>query len=138
MKKIVPCAAGGILFVGILLAQTAVLHPEMTVAPDAGTDSKPAGTLGEKPAQTWTDTTVAAGVDKKPQPGHVVTVTGEVIDLSCYLQLGKHGEAHRSCGQKCAQNGQPVGLLAKDGTLYLLMPEEHHPRRDGAAARARR
>jgi hypothetical protein len=24
-----------------------------------------------------------------------------------------------------------VGLLTKDGTLYMLMPEEHDPRRDG-------
>jgi hypothetical protein len=28
-------------------------------------------------------------------------------------------------------NSQPVGLLTKDGTLYMLMPEEHDPRRDG-------
>ena len=76
-------------------------------------------------------TSVAAGVDKKPQPGRVVTLVGEIVDFSCYLQLGKHGEAHRPCGQKCVQNGQPVGLLLRDGTLYMLMPEEHDPRRDG-------
>ena len=29
------------------------------------------------------------------------------------------------------QNGQPIGLLTRDGTLYMLMPEEHDPRRDG-------
>ena len=46
-------------------------------------------------------------------------------------KLGKHGETHRSCGQKCVLGGQPIGLLAKDGTLYMLMPEEHDPRRDG-------
>jgi hypothetical protein len=131
MKKTVPCVAAGVLFAGILLAQTAVLHPEMTVAPDAGTSAKPAGDLGEKPAKTWTDTTVAAGVDKKPQPGHVVTVTGEIIDLSCYIQLGKHGEKHKACGTKCIQNNQPVGLLTKTGAVYMLMAEEHDPRRDG-------
>ena len=58
-------------------------------------------------------------------------VVGEIVDFSCYIQLGKHGEKHRSCGQKCVQNGQPIGLLTKDGTLYMLMPEEHDPRRDG-------
>jgi hypothetical protein len=131
MKKTIPWVAAGLLFVGILLAQTAVLHPEMTVAADAGTFAKPAGTLGEKPAQTWTDTTVAAGVDKKPQPGHTVTVTGEIIDLSCYLQLGKHGEKHKACGTKCIQNNQPIGLLTKTGAVYMLMEEEHDPRRDG-------
>lgn len=67
----------------------------------------------------------------KPQPGRVVTKVGEIVDFSCYLQLGKHGEKHRSCGQKCVQNNQPIGLLTQDGTLYMLMPEEHDPRRDG-------
>ena len=107
------------------------LHPEMTVAPDAGSYDKPAGTLGQKPTSEWTDTTVAAGVAKKPLDGKLVTVTGEVIDLSCYLQLGKHGEKHKACGTKCLQSGQPIGLLTKDGDIYMLMAEEHDPRRDG-------
>jgi hypothetical protein len=106
-----------------------ILHPEMTVV--TGSYDKPAATLGTKPSQAWTATSVAAGVDKKPQPGRVVTLVGEIVDFSCYLQLGKHGEAHRPCGQKCVQNGQPIGLLLRDGTLYMLMPEEHDPRRDG-------
>lgn len=106
-----------------------ILHPEMTVV--TGSYDKPAATLGTKPGQAWTATSVAAGVDKKPQPGRLVTLVGEIVDFSCYLQLGKHGEAHRGCGQKCVQNGQPIGLLTRDGTLYMLMPEEHDPRRDG-------
>ena len=60
-----------------------------------------------------------------------MTKVGEIVDFSCYLQLGKHGEKHRSCGQKCVENSQPAGLLTQDGTLYMLMPEEHDPRRDG-------
>jgi len=53
--------------------------------------------------------------------------------VSCYLQLGKHGEAHIACAQKCATNGQPIGLLDGRHALWLLFPEEHHPRRDGGA-----
>jgi len=106
-----------------------ILHPEMAV--QTGSYDKPAATIGEKPSTPWTATTIAAGVAKTPQKGTPVTLVGEVVDFSCYLQLGKHGEAHRSCGQKCAQSGQPIGLLTKDGTLYMLMPEEHDPRRDG-------
>jgi len=112
-----------------LWAQKGILHPEMKV--ENGTYEKPMATLGTKPAAPWSATTVAAGVDNKPQPGKPVSVVGEIVDLSCYVQLGKHGEKHRSCGQKCVQNGQPIGLLAKDGALYMLMPEEHDPRRDG-------
>jgi hypothetical protein len=111
------------------MAKSAILHPEMT--PGAGTWDKPMATLGTKPSQPWTTTTVAAGVDNKPQPGKAITVVGEVVDFSCYIQLGKHGDKHRSCGQKCVQNGQPVGLLTQTGALYMLMPEEHDPRRDG-------
>jgi hypothetical protein len=113
-----------------LFAQSGgILHPEMAV--QMGTYDKPMATLGTKPSEPWTATTTAAGVNKVPQKGKPVTVVGEIVDFSCYLQLGKHGEAHRSCGQKCALGGQPIGLLAKDGTLYMVMPEEHDPRRDG-------
>jgi hypothetical protein len=110
-------------------SKSGILHPELTV--ETGSYSKPAATLGQKPDQAWTQTTVIAGVDGKPQPGRIVTRVGEIVDFSCYLQLGKHGEKHRSCGQKCVQNNQPAGLLTSDGTLYMLMPEEHDPRRDG-------
>lgn len=114
----------------LLMARGAsILHPEMAV--ETGTFDAPAATLGFPTAQPWSATTIAAGVDKKPESGHDITLVGEVVDISCYMQLGKHGAKHRSCGQKCVQNGEPVGLVTKDGTLYMLMPEEHDPRRDG-------
>src|SRR4029077_222177 len=105
-----------------------VLQPQMT--PEGGWD-KAMGPLGEKPAEPWSATTVGASVDGKPVPGKVVTVTGEIIALSCYFQLGKHGEKHKSCGQKCLNNGQPIGLLAKDGAVYMSVGGGAHPRRDG-------
>lgn len=106
-----------------------ILFPNMT--PEKGSYDKPAGTLGEKAKTPWSGTTVAAAVDGKPLPGKVVTVVGEIIDLSCYTSLGKHGTKHRDCGQKCLKNGAPIGLLAKDGTIYLVFEEEHDQRRDG-------
>jgi len=109
--------------------KSGILQPQMKV--EHGTYEKPMARLGIKPTAAWTDTTFEAAVNKKPLTGKITTVVGEIVDFSCYLQLGKHGEAHRDCGQKCVRNGQPIGLLAKDGTLYMLMPEEHHPRRDG-------
>lgn len=106
-----------------------ILHPEMKV--EGGNYDKPVGKLGEKPAGPWSATTIEAAVDGKPLDGKVMTVVGEIVDFSCYLQLGKHGEKHRDCAQKCLRNGMPIGLLAQDGSLYVLMEEEHHPRRDG-------
>ena len=77
-----------------------ILHPEMAV--ENGTWDKPMATIGTKPDQPWTTTSVAAGVDSKPQPGTPITRVGEIVDFSCYIQLGKHGEKHRACGQKQA------------------------------------
>jgi hypothetical protein len=124
--------AAGLFAVSMLLGfafAKDVLHPQLT--PEKGSFSAPAGKMGEKPDHPWSVTTMAASIDGKPVPGKVVTVTGEIIDYSCYLQVGKHGAKHRDCGQKCLRNGQPIGLLAQDGKIYLLMPEEHDPRRDG-------
>ncbi len=115
----------------VVAAATAgdILNPKMT--PEKGTYDEPAGKMGEKVKGAWSQTTIAAAVDQKPLAGKVVTVVGEIIDLSCYTSLGKHGGKHRDCGQKCLKAGQPIGLLAKDGTVYILMEEEHDPRRDG-------
>ena len=75
----------------------------------------------------------------KPNPGaKEATLVGEIVDFSCYLQIGKHGEKHRVCAQKCFTAGQPIGLLTKDGSLYMLMEEEHDPRRDGLTNSASR
>jgi hypothetical protein len=106
-----------------------ILQPQMTV--EGGSYKAPMGKLGEKPSAPWSATTVAASVDGKPNSAKVATVNGEILDFSCYLQIGKHGEKHRSCAQKCFTAGQPIGLLADDGTMYMLMEEEHDPRRDG-------
>ena len=138
-KKVMITAALGVVALAVGFAQgekkapakkgIAILQPQMTV--DTGSYAAPAGKLGEKTAQPWSATTVGASVDGKANPGKVTTLVGEIVDFSCYLQVGKHGEKHRACGQKCFTNGQPIGLLTSDGNLYMLMEEEHDPRRDG-------
>jgi hypothetical protein len=101
--------------------------------PSKGTYDAPAAEVGKKPAEghPWSTTTMASSIMGKPVAGTPTTVVGEVIDLSCYLQVGKHGDKHKDCGQKCARNGQPIGLLLQDGGTYMVMDEEHDPRRDG-------
>jgi len=49
------------------------------------------------------------------------TVTGEILDMSCYLGHGAHGEKHRKCAQTCLDSGGPMGLLTADGKVYLLV-----------------
>jgi hypothetical protein len=112
-------------------SKSKILQPQMTPAPDGGTYSAPMGKLGEKADAPWSSTTIGASVDGKPNPGMPKTVVGEIVDFSCYLEVGKHGDKHHDCAQKCFRSGQPIGLLTEDGNLYMLMEEEHDPRRDG-------
>ena len=90
---------------------------------------------------SWSATTLeAAATDANKKvlaEAKPLTVTGEVVDVSCYTQLGKRGEGHKACGTKCVATGSPAGLLTTEGTLYILMPEPHHPRRDGQASLAK-
>ena len=108
---------------------TGILYPDWS-PPTKGTYKEPAAEVGKKTNNPWSQTTVTSAIDK-PIAGKKTSKVGEIVDLSCYLQVGKHGDKHRECGQKCVKNGQPVGLLCEDGTVYLLIDEEHDPRRDG-------
>ena len=91
--------------------------------------------LGKAETAQWSATTLESATSEAHKKvlasGKIATVTGEVVDVSCYLQLGKRGEAHVPCGSKCIANGQPIGIVDADGNLYIVMAEEHHPRRDG-------
>ncbi|MBI4313871.1 MAG: hypothetical protein HY594_03555 [Candidatus Omnitrophica bacterium] len=86
----------------------------------------------------WTQTTVGAAKTPEEQAilqkGKVATVTGEVVDVSCYLQLGKKGQGHIACGAGCIRNGMPIGLLTEKNELYFVFPEEHDPRRGGTVS----
>jgi hypothetical protein len=58
-----------------------------------------------------------ASAGKKNKP---ITVSGEILDLSCYLARGLHGPLHRDCAKQCLFQGVPMGLMSADSTLYLL------------------
>ena len=47
------------------------------------------------------------------------TVTGEVVELSCYHRNGATGEGHAACALKCAQGGSALGILTDDGVLSV-------------------
>jgi hypothetical protein len=62
------------------------------------------------------------------------TVSGEVVDLMCYLDHGAKGEKHKGCAGKCIKNGGPVGLLS--GEQVYLVVGDHAPINDQLAAKA--
>ena len=49
-----------------------------------------------------------------------VSVEGEIVDMACYVSSGAKGADHAGCAKSCVKNGQPMGLLSDDGTLYVL------------------
>ena len=56
------------------------------------------------------------------------TLTGEVVDVFCYLSHGKDGlgKGHADCAKKCIQNGLPVAIRVGDD-LYLAAMASHDP-----------
>jgi hypothetical protein len=59
-------------------------------------------------------------------------VTGEVVDLMCYVDHNAMGEKHgQSCGAKCIKSGGPVGVVS-EGKAYLVVGE-HKPINDQLA-----
>jgi hypothetical protein len=59
-------------------------------------------------------------------------VTGEIVDMMCYVDHNAVGEKHgQSCGAKCVKNGGPVGIVS-DGKAYLVVGE-HKPMNDQLA-----
>jgi type 1 fimbria pilin len=58
--------------------------------------------------------------------GETKTITGEVVDMACYVDHNATGEKHTDCARKCITSGLPVGLKADDGKTYVLIGE-HKP-----------
>jgi len=49
-----------------------------------------------------------------------ILVTGEVLDMTCYIADNLSGPDHAKCARDCIRSGLPAGLKAQDGKVYLL------------------
>jgi hypothetical protein len=49
-------------------------------------------------------------------------VTGEVVDLMCYLDHNAMGDKHAACAGKCIKGGGPVGITSS-GKTYIVVGE---------------
>src|SRR5215510_11232437 len=49
-----------------------------------------------------------------------ILVTGEVLDMTCYIAYNLSGPDHAKCARDCLRSGLPAGLKAQDGKVYLL------------------
>ena len=66
------------------------------------------------------------GEEHTGHEGQATTITGEVLDMACYLDHGATGAKHADCAKTCIESGLPVGIKATDGKTYLLIGE-HKP-----------
>ena len=60
--------------------------------------------------------------------GERVTITGEVVDMWCYLEGGDRGLAKKACATACAKAGNPIGILDAKRNLYVAAGlKDHQP-----------
>lgn len=52
-----------------------------------------------------------------------ILVTGEVLDMTCYIASNLSGPEHAQCAKVCIRNGEPAGIKTQDGKVYLLTGE---------------
>ena len=55
-----------------------------------------------------------------------ILVTGEVLDMTCYIANNLSGPDHAECAKVCIRSGEPAGIKAQDGKVYLLTGEPGH------------
>lgn len=48
-------------------------------------------------------------------------MTGEILDMNCYMTHGGAGPKHAKCAKACALKGAPLGLLDEKGGVHLLV-----------------
>lgn len=65
--------------------------------------------------------------ETKKEEAKPTTLTGEVVDLSCYMDHGAKGMDHAKCAMSCIKKGMPVGFLTSDGIMYVVLGSNHEP-----------
>ncbi len=83
-----------------------------------------AGTMAQ--AASGHDHGAATKHENSAPASATVTVTGEILDMACYLDHGAQGEKHAACAKTCIESGLPVGIKGNDGKTYLVIGE-HKP-----------
>ena len=108
-----------------LLAWTGALYAEESTLPPDNNVSAEAGNVGG----------VGGGIAVADTGTMVSSVTGWVVDASCWLGKGIHGDKHQQCAVACANMGTPLVILTDRGSVvYPVMlttpssPKENNAR----------
>jgi len=85
--------------------------------------------IGQLAAAILISAGITALLMKWPERRHPVAsaqeivVTGEVLDMTCYIASNLSGPDHAECAKVCIKNGEPAGIKTQDGKVYLLTGE---------------
>lgn len=63
------------------------------------------------------------GIMAVPAVADEMTITGELVDHTCYTNRGAEngsGSGHAQCAKDCAMKGMPVALVTDGGDVYIL------------------
>lgn len=55
-----------------------------------------------------------------------LTITGEILDMACYMAHEGKGPKHKKCAQECILGGAPMGILTDTGEVYLLVNDHNN------------
>lgn len=69
-------------------------------------------------------THLASAHDGKHEPSKTASLTGEVVDLTCYASHAGQGAKHAKCALDCIKKGNPVAILSH-GVLYAVISSDH-------------
>jgi hypothetical protein len=58
------------------------------------------------------------------------SVSGEVVDLACYMAHPQTstGAGHRKCADTCLKKGMPMGILTADKQVFLVLEDHDNPK----------
>ncbi|MEK7382313.1 MAG: hypothetical protein AAB262_03400 [Elusimicrobiota bacterium] len=58
--------------------------------------------------------------------GKTETISGELLDMACYMAHEGKGKKHAKCAAACVKGGAPIGLLTQDGKVYLVVGDHEN------------
>lgn len=64
---------------------------------------------------------LAAQEMKAMQASDEKTISGQVIDVNCYVAMGASGAGHKACAEGCAKAGVQLAILGTDGNVYAAI-----------------
>lgn len=74
---------------------------------------------------------LAMAEEKAADAAATKEITGEIVDMMCYVDHNAMGEKHASCGEKCIKGGAPVGIVSEGKAILVV--GAHKPMNDELA-----